>query len=334
MGAQYLLLLIVGLVFADGASLVDVTIDEIVDSCGPYYTGYGPEKAIDGDTDSFWDSKYIEQYYNNWYITFKLSQRYTVTNVKLLNRGDSLHDVTKFKLEASDDQITWHSGGSVNDVMTGSHVWQGFTGFSASGKYLRINITETDSGIQPWLSELSFTGYAESLVDVTIAEIVDSCGPYYTGYGPEKAIDGDTDSFWYPKFIEQYYNNWYITFKLSQRYTVTNVKLLNRGDSLHDVTKFKLEASDDQITWRSGGSVNDVMTGSHVWQGFTGFSANGKYLRINITETDSGHQPWLSELSFTGYADLSGSGIQHGDEISESPMKLADGRYLSDDRYL
>ncbi|CAL4196770.1 unnamed protein product, partial [Meganyctiphanes norvegica] len=64
-----------------------------------------------------------------------------------------------FKLEGSDDKTNWHTGGSVNNVATGSREWQTFDGFTATGKYVKLTITRTYSGYQPWLCEISFTGY-------------------------------------------------------------------------------------------------------------------------------------------------------------------------------
>ncbi|CAL4223103.1 unnamed protein product, partial [Meganyctiphanes norvegica] len=236
----------------------------------------------------------------------------------------------KFKLEASNDLDSWYLGGSVDDVLTGIYEWQSFYGFTASGKYLRITFTETITGYQPTIRELSFSGHiAPPLDDVTILEVVDDSGPHNLGGGPEKTIDGDYYTTWNPDIPDgQYYNNWYITFALSERYTVFGVNLLNNGDTEHDVTKFKLEASDDKITWHTGGSVGDVLAGSAEWQSFDGFIATGSYLKITITETASGYQPWLRELSFTGYTGLAGSDLSIDTETSASPssMKQADAQ--------
>ncbi|CAL4135392.1 unnamed protein product [Meganyctiphanes norvegica] len=131
--------------------------------------------------------------------------------------------------------------------------------------------------------------------NITIANII-STSLYTEYHGPDNTIDGDTFSSWNP-LGEEYF----ITFELSERYTVSGINLLNQGDYTHDVTKFKLEASNNLDSWYLGGSVDDVQAGTHEWQSFDGFTASGKYLRIIFTETYSGYKPWLSELSFSGH---------------------------------
>ncbi|CAL4135391.1 unnamed protein product [Meganyctiphanes norvegica] len=291
--------------------LSDITIASIIDSTTPHTDNHGPENTIDGDNFSYWNPHGAEEFF----ITFELSERYTVLGVNLLNHGDYYHDVTKFKLEASNNLDSWYFGGSVDDVEAGTHEWQSFDGFTASGKYLRITFTETYAGFQPWLSELSFSGNtAPPLVDVVILEAVDSSGPHGYGGGPEKTIDGNEESHWNPDIPDGYnYNNWYIEFLLSERYTVFGINLMNYGDGIHDVTKFKLESSDNQITWHMVGSVGDVLAATRKWQSFGGFIGAGKYLKITITETAS---------------DVAGSdlSIATGTSASPSSMKQADAQ--------
>ena len=78
------------------------------------------------------------------------------------------------------------------------------------------------------------------------------------------------------------------------------INLVQYGDVTHDITKFTLEASDDQITWRMGGSVDNVVAGTKELQSIHGLAATGKYLRFTITGTRTGWQPLPREISFRG----------------------------------
>ena len=138
--------------------------------------------------------------------------------------------------------------------------------------------------------------------EVPSPAIISSSGSFDHGSGPDQIMDGNIETHWNPQIPNgQNFNNWYITFELDQRYTVTNVKLRNFGNGSHDITSFKLEGSQDQVTWQKGGVVTDVATGTREWQSFGGFTATGKYLKFTVTQTKSGWQPLLRQIAFIGF---------------------------------
>jgi len=136
--------------------------------------------------------------------------------------------------------------------------------------------------------------------DGPIAMVIESSEPYHPGGEPANVVDGDLNTFWNPNTV-RYFNQWYITFELDQRYTVDGLKLRNYGDTTHDTTDFFLEASDDQVTWQMAGRGTGVAPGYRDWQSFGHLLATGKYLRFTVTNTETGWQPYINEITFTGY---------------------------------
>ena len=145
----------------------NIPIAKILHSSKPHSLNNGPENLIDGNTKTYWDGHPPERQFNNWSVTFELVKSYAVLSVNLVNWGDDdTHDVTSFKLQASDDQVIWFDAGSVNDVEHGSSEWQRFDGFKAIGKYMKFTVTQTHSGWQPWVREISFTGHSGKYTDI------------------------------------------------------------------------------------------------------------------------------------------------------------------------
>ena len=133
--------------------------------------------------------------------------------------------------------------------------------------------------------------------------IEDSTKPNQRGYGPEMTIDGQQNTYWKPE-TKNYHNDWYIVYELPERYTVISTKLMNFGDTHHDITSFKLEVSDDGTTWNTGDIIKVGQPGSKDWKTFDGLRATGKFLRLCIKSTQSGFPPWLREIVFIGYPGI------------------------------
>ena len=77
-------------------------------------------------------------------------------------------------------------------------------------------------------------------------------------------------------------------------------KFKTKGDGDHDAVSFMLQASEDNIKWVKSGEKT-VTTGESTWQNFEGFTAAGKFLKFTITGTGTGDQPYIREISFSGY---------------------------------
>ncbi|XP_066297394.1 uncharacterized protein [Branchiostoma lanceolatum] len=121
--------------------------------------------------------------------------------------------------------------------------------------------------------------------------------PWPDAAGPHKVLDGNYYSHWNPGGR----GPWYIIFDLVVRYTLSKFSITNCGDTTHDISTFQLQASasSDPYNWEDVVTVTDVATTSEI-QEFGGFSATGRFWKLNITKTHGTWQPWLREVNFLG----------------------------------
>ncbi|XP_019637289.1 PREDICTED: uncharacterized protein LOC109479741 [Branchiostoma belcheri] len=121
--------------------------------------------------------------------------------------------------------------------------------------------------------------------------------PWPDAADADKVLDGDYYSHWNPNGQ----GPWYIIFDLVAPYTLSKISITNNGDTTHDVSMFLLEASasSDPYSWKDVVTVKEVAASSEV-QEFGGFSATGRFWKLNITKTYGTWQPWLREVNFFG----------------------------------
>ncbi|KAI8516969.1 hypothetical protein Bbelb_055500 [Branchiostoma belcheri] len=121
--------------------------------------------------------------------------------------------------------------------------------------------------------------------------------PWPDAADADKVLDGDYYSHWNPSGR----GPWYIIFDLVVPYTLSKISITNNGDTTHDVSMFLLEASasSDPYSWQDVVTVTEVAASSEV-QEFGGFSATGRFWKLNITKTYGTWQPWLREVNFFG----------------------------------
>ncbi|KAI8480764.1 hypothetical protein Bbelb_415060 [Branchiostoma belcheri] len=117
----------------------------------------------------------------------------------------------------------------------------------------------------------------------------------------DKVLDGRYSSHWNPRGRG---GPWYIIFDLVVPYTLFKIRITNYGDRTHDVSMFLLEASasSDPYRWEDVVTVTEVAVSSEI-QEFGGFSATGRFWKLNITNTHGTWQPWLREVNFFGAGD-------------------------------
>ncbi|CAH1259009.1 PKDREJ [Branchiostoma lanceolatum] len=133
--------------------------------------------------------------------------------------------------------------------------------------------------------------------------VVDSAGtPYVTNgvtYDAAKALDGNTATYWNPGGMGRNYNNWYIILDLRAPQTLTHIAVNNYGDTTHDITAFTLQKSQvgSPYNWENAVSVTNVQGGTGQRQEFGGFQGTARYWKFVITRTNSGYQPWFTELN-------------------------------------
>ncbi|CAH1256179.1 NCAN [Branchiostoma lanceolatum] len=275
---------------------------------------YGPETVF-GGSGITWNPQNLPRNYNNWWIVFDMQKTYTFSSIKVRNYGDTTHDVTAFKLETSEDKSTWTQVFSTGGVRAGVKTLQPFQGFYGTGRYWRFTATRTATGWQPWLVKLQFCGIEGRPNHKAVAVPgggITGAGNTPTN-GPEKTVDGLAGTFWNPQGLPRNHNNWWIIFDFQTVYTLVAMQITNFGDTTHDVTAFKLEASDDKVTWNPVYSTTGVRPGTKQPQLYGGFSGTGRYWRFTATRTSAGWQPWLVGLKFYTIPAVESKGEVQGD---------------------
>ncbi|KAI8492383.1 hypothetical protein Bbelb_298360 [Branchiostoma belcheri] len=105
------------------------------------------------------------RHYNNWFFVLDYRASYTMTKLRIVNDGcDWQHDVKAFTLHVSlrSSPYDWTLVTTVTDVAANYTLPQYYAGFSASGRYWKVTITETYSGLEPWLRPFHLYGIKDS----------------------------------------------------------------------------------------------------------------------------------------------------------------------------
>ncbi|CAH1272632.1 TNR [Branchiostoma lanceolatum] len=134
-------------------------------------------------------------------------------------------------------------------------------------------------------------------------EVVGSSGSSWAddvAYGAGRTEDGNPLSHWRPMGSDRDFNNWYVIYDIGNSSTVTKISLTNYGDTVHDVSAFRLQTSSNcgQYGWTDVMTVDDVEAGTRQAQEFGGFAASARYWRLIVTGTHSGWPPFLVEAGF------------------------------------
>eukprot|EP00058_Branchiostoma_floridae_P028482 XP_002613973.1 hypothetical protein BRAFLDRAFT_67461 [Branchiostoma floridae] len=122
---------------------------------------------------------------------------------------------------------------------------------------------------------------------------------YPNSGGPDKVLDGDSESHWNPVVSD----SWFITFDLGVPHTLSKISLTNFGDTAHDILNFRLQTSlvSSPYVWKNvmrPAETNVAATANP--QEFGDLSFTGRFWRFNVTKTHGALQPWLRELNFFG----------------------------------
>ncbi|XP_019629877.1 PREDICTED: uncharacterized protein LOC109474108 [Branchiostoma belcheri] len=101
------------------------------------------------------------RHYNNWFFVLDYRASYTMTKLRIVSDGcDWQHDVKAFTLHVSlrSSPYDWTLVTTVTDVAANYTLPQYYAGFSASGRYWKVTVTETYSGMEPWLRPFHLYG--------------------------------------------------------------------------------------------------------------------------------------------------------------------------------
>ncbi|XP_078661504.1 uncharacterized protein LOC144905638 [Branchiostoma floridae x Branchiostoma belcheri] len=105
------------------------------------------------------------RHYNNWFFVLDYRASYTMTKLRIVSDGcDWQHDVKAFTLHVSlrSSPYDWTLVTTVTDVAANYTLPQYYAGFSASGRYWKVTVTETYSGLEPWLRPFHLYGIKDS----------------------------------------------------------------------------------------------------------------------------------------------------------------------------
>ncbi|CAL4067315.1 unnamed protein product [Meganyctiphanes norvegica] len=136
-----------------------IPISKIVDHGGFRAGGAGPENLLQNE--GIWNPNP-----KPWFVIFDLGRSHAVTSFHVTNFGDTVHDMTAFKLEASENLSSWIQIKTVNNVKTGTEKSQKF-GLSGTGRYWLFTVTATAKGFQPYLKKVAFFGFPMQCLDVS-----------------------------------------------------------------------------------------------------------------------------------------------------------------------
>ncbi|CAL4114608.1 unnamed protein product, partial [Meganyctiphanes norvegica] len=129
-------------------------------------------------------------------------------------------------------------------------------------------------------------------IKLSSRNIIDHGGFGSGGAGPENLLT--VDGKWNPNP-----KPWFATFDFARIYKVKKLKLINYGDTIHDVTSFSIESSNNKKKWNLVDVIYKVATGTKKPQFFL-ISGEGRYWRLTIKQTASEFQPWLRFFGFYG----------------------------------
>ncbi|XP_078585929.1 uncharacterized protein LOC144867737 [Branchiostoma floridae x Branchiostoma japonicum] len=238
----------------------------VVESAGTPWVNnrvtYDATKALDGNTETYWNPTLAGRYFNNWYIILDLAAPHTLIRIAINNRGDDDHDIAAFKLQKSqgNSPYNWEDVASFTNVMKGTTQRQSFGGFRDTAEYWRFVVTRTHAGYQPYLRELNFQGF-QAGTNVALGMLAFQTTTRPDGGAARLAVDGNPSTSYADgscAHSEQEDNpTWWVD--LGQSYAVDSVVIFNRRDCCSDrLNPFNIHIGDsDQV------STNPKCGGDH-----------------------------------------------------------------------
>jgi Endopolygalacturonase len=255
--------------------------------------------ALDGDGDTSW---FTTQASPNWLIiglgeTCNI-KRWVVKHAS--SNGDlAVYNTKDFKLQISDDLITWTDV----DTVTGNTAGITDRDVDATGRFVRLYITQgTQDGSDEYIRIREFEVYGNNALLSSFKDVKASASNY--GGDPSGAVDRDISTTW---FTIDASPNW-LRVDLGKVCNINRwvVKHASSGGDLavYNTKDFKLQISTD------GTNFTDVDTVTGNAAGITDRNVNttGRYVRLYITQgTQTGSDGYIRIREFEVYgkeADL------------------------------
>ena len=204
------------------------------------WNGYGADRAIDGNTGGNWGAgevTHTDVGVSQPYWTLDLGSVQDIDTIRLWNRTDCCSNrLTDFHVFVSDTPFT---GTTVLASQNQSGVFDyhniGTAGTTTdvtvnrTGRYVRVQLSSTATDIVLSLAEVQVFGQVSNVATNGTA----TQSSTWSGYGADRAIDGDTNGSW-PAGSVTHTNDsesekWW-EVDLGQSYTISEIRIWNRTD--------------------------------------------------------------------------------------------------------
>lgn len=123
-------------------------------------------------------------------------------------------------------------------------------------------------------------------------------------YNCEATMDGDTKTVWDPVSFPKGHNRWWIQYNLGEPRRLTGMQIMSMGDTLHDIKTLAVQAaeSEDADFDADGKDIGQFHVASTNEAQDLEFQLKPheavQHIRLLITATHGGWQPWVREIGF------------------------------------
>lgn len=282
---------------AEGVVVPVVTADVIsankpASTSSIYSEGFEGALAVDGDMATRWASSSTAPHW----MCVNLGSVYDI---------DSAHIAWEsafgknFTIEVSYDSIDWTVAKTITDAESGG--MKSYTDLNATGKFIRLSITEGAMG-HVSIFEFSVFGSVVTLDPISLNKSASESSFWAAGFEGSFAVDGDKGTRWASSGDEV--PHW-LMVDLEDTYSIDSIQI--EWEAAY-ATDFTIDVSADALTWTAAKTV--VSNASGGAQSLTDISAEGRFVRLHITKTldDYAH---VSIFEFSVFGTMGGtSGIK------------------------
>lgn len=238
--------------------------------------------AIDGNPGTRWASDAAD---NQWLVIDMGAQR-TVTGLKIIwETAKAKH----FTIDISDNNSTWTTIVTDENTVEGQNTESNYSGWNATGRYLRVNCIDRLTGWGNSIWELEIYGNFPS---VTASSALENSPAKY-------AIDGNrTGTRWESTWPENDEPRW-LKVDLGKKYDLSRVEIYWEGAKAEE---YLIEVSDNDADWTTAATITGNISANDNHQTHT-ISASGRYVRIYCTKRALGaygYSIWELEVYDTG----------------------------------
>jgi hypothetical protein len=234
-------------------------------------TGRDPAMAFDGTSTTRWASDYSD---DQW-IYVDLGAVSPINEVKLT--WETAY-AKAYEVQLSNDAVTWST---IYSTTTGDGGVDDLTGFSASGRYVRMkgSSRSTEWGYSLW----EFEVYGAP-PNVALGKPAQASSVERSGRDAARAFDGSTSTRW----SSAYKDSEWLSVDLGATYDVNSVKLTWQSAYAKG---YEIQVSDDARAWRT---IATTTAGDGGVDELKSLQGSGRYVRMLGTRrgTSRGYSLW------------------------------------------